>query len=304
MRNLLRVAILFIIIAIMRYAVIDIGSNSVRLLISEELQRVYKKINTTGLGKGLAATGKLQLDSMMTSADAVEDFYREANREGCREIYVFATEAVRSADNREEFLNMLKIRGINVDVVPSEEEAKLGFAGAYTDGVCCVVDIGGASTELAVGDAKGLDYAKSLPIGLVRIHDACGEDLKKIDEYIGDVIKGYGKLTQFDTLLSIGGTASTFVAIKEDMKVYQPKLVDNYKLSLSDVEQITKMIYDTNMPDRLNINGLEPKRRHLIVGGGRLLSALMRMLNRDFTVVRESDNQEGYLKYKKGLIKL
>ena len=279
----------------MRYGIIDIGSNSVRLLVSDDMARVYKKINTTGLGRGLALTGKLSEDRMIETAKAVVDFVEEAKENACEEICVFATEAVRSAQNRSDFLQMLLSNGITVDVVASEDEAKLGFAGAYTKGRCCLMDIGGASTELAVGDENGLFYAKRMPIGLVRIFDNCKEDYAAIDKYIADVIKGYGQIPEFDELLSIGGTASTFVAMNENMKEYNPKVVDNYKLTLKAVEEWTKKIHALDMEERLNVNGLEPKRRNVIVGGGRLLSALMRMLGRDYVIVRESDNQEGYL---------
>ncbi|MDE6758972.1 MAG: hypothetical protein K2J89_06850 [Clostridia bacterium] len=279
----------------MRYGIIDIGSNSVRLLVSDDMDRVFKKINTTGLGRGLALTGRLQEDNMVNTANAVIDFVKEAKRVGCEEIYTFATEAVRSAKNRSDFMKLLSAKEIVVDVVASQDEAKLGFAGAYTQGRCCVMDIGGASTELAVGDENGLIYAKSMPVGLVRIYDNCKEDYSSIDKYISDVIKGYGHIPKFDELLSIGGTASTFVAMSENMKIYDPKVVDNYKLTLETVEKWTEKIHALDIEKRY-IDGLEPKRRNVIVGGGRLLAALMRMLGRNYVIVRESDNQEGYLK--------
>ncbi|MDE7349124.1 MAG: hypothetical protein K2N53_05625 [Clostridia bacterium] len=279
----------------MKYAVIDVGSNSVRLMVSEELERIYKKINTTRLGMGLALTGRLDGDRMAETAAAVEQFVQEAKAEQCEEIFVFATEAVRSATNREEFVTLLADKGIDIEVVDSEDEAKLGFAGAYTQGVCCVLDIGGGSAELAVGDSDGLSYAKSLPIGLMRIYDKCQEDIEAIDAYVADTIRQYGKTPDFDNLLAIGGTATTFVAIKEKMTHYDPNVVDGYVLTKSDIEEMTERIRLMSMQDRLLLPGLEPKRANVIVGGGRLLSAIMDMLDRDSLVVRESDNQEGFL---------
>ncbi len=280
----------------MRYGIIDIGSNSVRLLVSDDEKRVFKKINTTGLGRGLALSGRLGEENMFVTAKAAADFADEAKAAGCEEIYAFATEAVRSAANRREFVTMLEKYGLTVDIVDGNDEATLGFSGAYTEGVCCVMDIGGASTELAIGDEKGLIYAKSVPAGLVRIFDNCGEDFKKIDEYIDRVLQGYGKVPSFDRLLSIGGTASTFVAINEKMKIYNSQIVDNYRLTLETVENLTDKIHAMTMEERLNIDGLESKRRNLIVGGGRLLASIMKMLRQDCVIVRESDNQEGYLK--------
>lgn len=286
----------------MKYAVIDIGSNSIRLLISQDTESIYKKINTTRLGLGLALTGRLDRERMAESIEAIESYVREAKDAECDEIYVFATDAVRSASNRDEFVKELTKRGIYVDVVESKDEAALGFAGAYTQGVCCVLDIGGGSAELAVGDDDGVKYAKSLPIGLMRIYDRCQENLAAIDEYVSKTICGYGKLPQFDNLLAIGGTATTFVAVKERMKEYDPKIVDGYVLTKKDVDELTYMIHKMDARKRLRLTGLEPKRANVIVGGGRLLSAVMDMLRRDTLVVRQSDNQEGYLKYKLGLI--
>ncbi|MDE6474061.1 MAG: hypothetical protein K2L70_03075 [Clostridia bacterium] len=280
----------------MKYAVIDIGSNSVRLMVSEDLERIYKKINTTRLGLGLALTGRLDSARMAETADAVENYVREAKEEQCAEIFVFATEAVRSAANREEFVALLADRGIEVKVIASEDEARLGFAGAYTDGVCCVLDIGGGSAELAVGDSSGLFYAKSLPIGLMRIYDRCQENIEAIDAYVADTIRQYGEVPNFDNMLAIGGTATTFVAIKEKMKKYDADIVDGYVLTKRDIDEMTEQIRSIDMQSRLLLPGLESKRANVIVGGGRLLSAIMGMLGRESLVVRESDNQEGFLK--------
>ena len=280
----------------MKYAVIDVGSNSVRLMVSQDLERIYKKINTTRLGMGLALTGRLDNERMIETADAIEQYVKEAQAEGCGEIFVFATEAVRSASNRDEFVNMLALKGIAIDIVSSEDEAKLGFAGAYTNGVCCVLDIGGGSAELAVGDKSGLSYAKSLPIGLMRIYDRCQEDSKAIDDFVASTIREYGQLPTFDYLLAIGGTATTFVAIKEKMTTYDPKVVDGYVLTKNDVDEMTARIQAMDMQERIALAVLEPKRATVIERGGRLLAAIMSMLGHDSLVVRESDNQEGYLK--------
>ncbi|MDE5654091.1 MAG: hypothetical protein K2I46_00605 [Clostridia bacterium] len=282
----------------MKYAVIDVGSNSVRLMISEELRTLYKKINTTRLATGLALSGRLNQDRMLATAIAIEEYVEEAKAEKCDDIFVFATEAVRSASNKDEFIKMLSDKGIYIDVIASQDEARLGFEGAYTDGICCVLDIGGGSAELAVGDNNSLSYAKSLPIGLVCIYDNCKENLEAIDEYVASMIREYGKLPKFDNLLAIGGTATTFVAIKEKMKIYNPHVVDGYVLTKEVVDELTAQIHAMDMQERLLLAGLEPKRADVIVGGGKLLSAIMSMLGRNSLIVRESDNQEGYLKLK------
>lgn len=287
----------------MKYAVIDVGSNSVRLMVSDEEKSEYKKINTTRLALGLTLTGNLDKERMTETADAIAQYANEAKLANCGATYVFATEAVRSANNMSEFVDMLASKGIDIDVVASDVEAKLGFAGAYTHGTCCVLDIGGGSSEIAVGDMSGLSYAKSLPIGLMRIYDKCKEDVRLIDGYVESTIAKYGEVPKFENLLAIGGTATTFAAIKEKMKIYDPKIVDGYMLTKHDIEQMTAEIRKMDMAQRYELAGLERKRAGIIVGGGMLLTAIMTMLKCDFLTVRESDNLEGYLKYKLGLLK-
>ena len=173
-----------------KYGVIDIGSNSIRLMVSDGVATIYKTLETTQLSQGLQLTGYLNKEAMNRSIQAIEKLYKQAINDGANQVYVFATEAVRSASNKEEFILLLKQKNIDVDIIPSQYEAKIGFYGAYTKGKVCVMDIGGASTELAIGDEKGIYYSKSLPIGIVRIKDQCGENLTEAISYIEKVIQG------------------------------------------------------------------------------------------------------------------
>ena len=286
----------------MKYGVIDIGSNSVRLMMSEDTNTLYKVLETTQLSEGLALTGELTQAAMQRTVDAIERFYKKALNEGAVKIYPFATEAVRSANNKDVFIKMLNNRGIDIDVVPSQNEAILGFSGAYTDGQKAVMDIGGASTEIAVGNQDGLIYAKSVPIGIVRIKDKCLEDKEKINNYINEMLSQYGEVPDFEDILAIGGTPSSFVSIYLKMKVYDTKKVDFYQLTQKMIRECLDKIENLSFEDRLKVDGLSPKRRDVIVGAGYLLLAIMKKFNKSYVIVRESDNLEGYLKYKLGLI--
>ena len=287
-----------------KYGVIDIGSNSIRLMLSEDFITIKKELATTQLSQGLQNSGFLCKEAMERSANAIENFYNKAFTEGAEEVYVFATEAVRSAKNRDEFVKMLLNRDIHIEILPSQYEAKIGFYGAYTGGRVCVMDVGGASTELAVGDEKGICYSKSLPIGIVRIKDQCKEDLSEMQHYIESAIKQYGEVPEFDDILAIGGTASSFAAINMQMEKYDTKKVDFYKLQYEDIDRMVKNIHSVPFDERGSIKGLSLKRRDVIVGGGMLLMAIMKYLKKDYLIVRESDNQEGYLMYKKGKINI
>lgn len=289
----------------MKYGVIDIGSNSIRLLVSDGEKALHDKdVEVTQLSEGLAITNKLCEAAMQRTIPVIEKFYNKAKQEGANEVFVFATECVRKAENRDVLLNRLKEKGIIVDVIPKEMEAHIGFGGAYFGGKVCVMDIGGASTELAVGDENGLQYKCSVDIGIVRLKDLCGENPEKLREWIDEKQKEYGTVPEFDDLIAIGGTASSFAAIKLGLVPYDPKVIDYYKLYYKDLKEIVEYVHSVKIEDRKNIKGMSPKRTDVIVCGGYLLLQMMEMLNKDYLIIRESDNQEGYLKYKLGKLKV
>lgn len=284
----------------MKYAVVDIGSNSVRLMLSEGGRAIKKYVTTTGLGRGLNTSGVMSDSAIELTIRTMLDYRQIANEWGAEQMFYFATEAVRRATNRQQLLAGAAAHGMDIDLVPSSLEAQLGFMGAYTEGVCAVVDIGGASTEIAVGDQNGLIYSKSLPIGLAIINDKCGENPIHIHNFVKETIQNYGNVPLFDHLLGIGGTAATFVTMDTQMAVYDPTIVDGYELSMATVKKWCDSIHLMDMSERENIVGLDAKRRDLIVGGGILLEEIVKMLGRDSIVVSDGDNLEGYLAYKLG----
>ncbi len=281
----------------MKYGVIDIGSNSVRLMLSENNASLYKKIATTKIADQLAFTGLLQKKAMVNTAKAVNEFYETAKKDGAEEVFVFATEAVRSATNGDDFVKFVKSKyNIDIDVLSQKNEAKAGFYGAYTSGICCTIDIGGASTEIAVGDSSKIYYTKSLPIGVVRLRDICGEDMVQLDAYTQGVITEYGDIPKADKVYAIGGTASTIVAVLEEMEVYNPAIVHGYKLTKLGILRVYNKICSVPLERREEIKGLTKNRADIICGGAILLINIMNMLKIDFVEVSEKDNLEGYLK--------
>ena len=133
----------------MKYAGIDIGSNSVRLMLSDGAITLGKRLESTRLSEGLSLSGALSADAIERTARAVANFVSEAKAEKCDVVYAFATEAVRSASNGAEFVARCARDGVKVDVLPGGDEAKLGFWGAYSGGRQAVLDIGGGAAEMA-----------------------------------------------------------------------------------------------------------------------------------------------------------
>ncbi len=152
-------------------AIIDVGSNSVRYAVLTETTVVAKKINSTVLADGLFFSGELKREAIERTVVAIEQFCREAKRDGADETAIFATEAVRAAKNGSEFTaEVLRRTGIAVDVLSGETEAEIGYAGAasYSHETAAVFDIGGASCEIVCGKNNAITYKKSNPVGCVR----------------------------------------------------------------------------------------------------------------------------------------
>lgn len=278
------------------YAIIDVGSNSVRLMFATKNKTLKKYLKNTKLAEGLAKTGRLSVDAIKRTTDAIFEFVSMAKEQNV-EVHIFATEAVRSATNSQEFLNsVFEKTGVKIDVVPGEMEAQLGFVGASNNQNVCIVDIGGASTEIVCGDKGEICYAKSLPIGAVRLLDICGEDIDKLDTYIGEQIKNYQSVPKMQKLVAIGGTASTIVSVLLELEPYDTNKVHNFKLSSKDVLFVHNKIKNTPLEERKNIKGLPEGRKDIIVGASYELFKIMNYLNFEELFVSESDNQEGYLK--------
>ena len=277
------------------FGIIDIGSNSIRLMISDGKKSLKKYVETTKLADGLAKTGILQDAAMERSLFAIQKFVAIAQKYNA-EIHIFATDAVRSAKNSNVFTSDIKrLTDIEVDVVCGDMEAKLGFTGASEGQNVCVVDIGGASTEIVCGDNGNILYGKSVPIGAVRLRDNCGEDEDKLQTYIVENLKNYGTIPTMDKLVAIGGTASTLVSVLLQMEEYDSDLVHNYKLYRKDIEKIYNEIKNTAPEERCRIKGLVAGRRDIIVGAAFELIKIMEMLGFDYLFVSEKDNLEGYI---------
>lgn len=274
----------------MKYAAIDVGSNSVRVLSDGR-----KLLEITTLGEGLLLTGRLKEEAIKRTADAVKKFYDLAVSEGADKVFVFATEAVRAAENGGDFISLMKENGIDVDLVSKDKEAEYGFLGAYTSETCAILDIGGASAEIAVGDENGIVYKKSLPLGAVRLKDY-SDEVPMMEEYVKTVAKDYLPMPEFDRLIAIGGTPTTYAAIKLESEPYDPKAVNGTELTLAEIRQITERIVATPYEERKNIKGLHPKKVPFAVQSGVLLYTIAEIIGAEKLTVSESDNLEGYIK--------
>ena len=278
--------------------IIDIGSNSIRLMIVEGDKTISKELEVARLGEGLAFTGMLKAERMADATAYIKGYVDEAKAKGASDVFVYATEAVRAAANGNDFINMVyNATGIRLEVLPSAVEAKLGFSGAYS-GVSplAVVDIGGASTEITVGDKYGISYSKSLPIGCVRMRDKCEEDDVLLDEYIDTMLERYGEIPKVDKAVFVAGSASIAVTMMLKMDDYDASRTDGYIITKEDLASLMAKIKSTPYEERAVIQGLPASKIDVAYDGMRLITAILDMLGLDSYTFSDKDSLEGYYK--------
>ncbi len=296
-------------------AVIDIGTNSVRLMLAEfdgkNVKALSKELETTRLGEGIAVNLNLRVRAMERTSLAVEKFVNKARAVHADNIYVFATSALRDAPNKNILIDHVKSDiGVEIDVISGNDEAQIGYYGAFGIehiGGGTLVDIGGGSTELASGMDGHVEYAYSAPVGAVRLFDICQDKSTKISEndifrmrrYIEErtfrlfSVRRYG-----ETLTGVSGTATTLAAIDKKMIKYDPKAINGTVLSYDRVREITEMLLGMTLEQRRKLKGLMPQRADIIPGGAMIMEYIMSRMGFSELRISESDSLEGYLLWK------
>ncbi len=292
-------------------AVIDIGTNSVRLFICEvdnKLNKVKKtfekKTIITSLGRDVDKTKQLRKDRIEATVEALVEYKKIANEYGIKRIKAIATSAVRDSENREEFLNKVKKLGIDVECIPGELEARLSFIGissVYQNEIIGIIDIGGGSTEFSVGKSGEAKYLKSFNVGAVRVTEKflsvenysakniseakkwLKKELKELEQFKNKKIKWFG----------VAGTVTTHVSVTEKMLKYNTKKVNGYALTRDDIEKNFEEFKSKTFSERQKIIGLQPKRAEFVVGGSLVLLTIMELLGKDTVIVSEVDNLDG-----------
>ena len=283
-----------------KYAIIDIGSNSVRALFQGD-ENKYSV--TTRLGTNLAHTGKLDTDRAKQSLGAVSAFAREAKKRGLIPL-AYATSAVRDAENRGEFVELGKLyTGIDIDILSGEREAQYAYFGAC-GGKGGLLDIGGASMQLVSESFK-----KSFPVGCVRGKDIALELVKKeaaagdysvqraaLGGYLDGLIEPYIDeimAADFTPCTGVGGTITTLCALSVNPEAASKKVGDGAALTRSKLEDLITAL-DRLGSARATI-GVLSARHHVILYGAALLARIMDRLSLESITSSLRDGLDGYL---------
>jgi len=292
--------------ALGRVAVIDIGSNTLLLLVverrGEELVRLHDECRFGRLGQGLDDSGALSSAAIERSLAILRDYRAEARAHGSAQVAAIGTQALREAENRAEFLEPARaILGVPVEVIGGDREAELAFSAALAAsaelarGDVVVADVGGASTEVIAGRDGRVCAHASLPLGCVRHterHFASDPPsaaqreslLADVDRVLEGAELG---LPRGAPLVGSGGTASTLAAVALGLTEYDPDRVHGTRLATAAVEAELERYLSLTTEQRRSLPGMEPERADVIAAGVAIYVQLLRRLDAPSLVVSD-----------------
>lgn len=284
----------------MRVAVIDIGTNTTRLLVAEvedgRVVELERRTTITSLGQGVDATGRLAGEAMDRVSEAIAGYREVIDRVGVDRIVPVATSAMRDAENGPGFRAFLKERfDIEAETISGDEEARLTFLGATAgrtdERETLVIDIGGGSTEYVVGrPGHDPDFHVSTSMGSVRhterflhsdppTHEELQELAHAVRDTVPDVTAEQG--------IAVAGTATSLAAIDGADEVH------GYRMSLAACERILAMLAALPLQERRRVEGLHPDRAPTIVAGATILVESIRAFGLDEIEVSDADILHG-----------
>jgi len=295
-----------------RVAAIDCGTNSIRLLIADitgdNFKEVLRTMEIVRLGQGVDQNKAFNPDAINRTLNAVRLFKDQIASTGVEKIRFCATSATRDATNRNLFIDGVRdILGIEVEVIPGEEEAELSFIGAtkelrQSDSPFLVVDIGGGSTEFVFGSEK-VDFAKSVNIGCVRMSErhlnTQPPSMAQIAQAIVDIDIAIAQaaavvpITTAKTLVAVAGTATTVAAAALELNDYDRHMIHLSRISASNVHKVAASFQSMNKDQIASLGFMHPGRVDVITAGSLVLSRIMAATGASEFVASESDILDG-----------
>jgi exopolyphosphatase/guanosine-5'-triphosphate,3'-diphosphate pyrophosphatase len=293
-------------------AVIDCGTNSIRLLIAETsgstIKEVIRTMEIVRLGQGVDENKAFHPDAINRTLLAVKSFKEIIDRNNVDKIRFCATSATRDASNRNIFIDGVRdILNIQVEVIPGEEEAALSFTGAtyqldQGSGPFLVVDIGGGSTEFVFGDKKVIS-AKSVNIGCVRMSERHFTNqpptMGQIASAIVDIDIAITQaavsvpINSAKSLIAVAGTATTVAAAALDLSKYDRDLIHLAKISADKVHKVAQMFQSMNKSEISALPYMHEGRVDVITAGSLVLSRVMAATGATEFVASETDILDG-----------
>lgn len=289
-----------------RRAVIDVGTNSVKLLVADvaghRIEPVHEESKQTRLGRGFYDSHRLQPDAIAATSAAVAGFAETARQSGASSIRVIATSAAREAVNGQELTDAItSASGLKVEVISGEKEADLGFQGVTTDpqlakAPLLLLDVGGGSTEFILGRGEEKHFRQSFPLGTVRLLEktrlddppsaaqlaVCREGIReflnqKVRPRLEPALQRETKLAADGALflVGVGGTASILACMEARLESFDRARVEATRLSAARLKWHLQRLWGLPLEERKQIIGLPKNRADVILTGVAIYQEVM-----------------------------
>jgi exopolyphosphatase / guanosine-5'-triphosphate,3'-diphosphate pyrophosphatase len=288
-----------------RAAVIDVGTNSVKVIIGERDEKgavriLMDSVRFPRLGQGLNATGKLSQKAEERTLAAIRELLEIAQQHQAEKIRLVGTSALREARNREELLLQVHREfGMDLEVLSGQDEARLSYEAVARDASLegcgnelCVVDIGGGSTELIFGQGTQMSFCRSLRLGAVKLTEQVlrtdppdgreiGEASRMAEEAIQDAVAGRGA----NRVVGVGGTVVNLARIRKGMSSRETEKVHGMRMTPSDCRKLLDRLSGLGIVERGKLVGLDPERADIILAGSIILDRLLSVLGAEELLV-------------------
>jgi exopolyphosphatase / guanosine-5'-triphosphate,3'-diphosphate pyrophosphatase len=300
-----------------RVAVVDCGTNTIRLLVADldpasgTLDSLVRELRIVRLGQDVDRTGRLADDALERVLAATDEYAATIERHGVEALRFVATSAVRDATNADAFVEGVRARlGVSPEVLSGDEEARLSYEGATralpaVPGPVAVVDIGGGSTEVVLGDPAGggVRAARSLDVGSVRLTERLMPSdppprtevdaaTAVVDQAL-DTLPSYGvRLGEAATVVGVAGTVTTIAAVLLGLETYDRERVHHASFPRGDVHDVVARLLGMTVAEREAL-GVPPGRSDVIGAGALVLDRVLRRSGAGRLTVSEADILDG-----------
>jgi exopolyphosphatase/guanosine-5'-triphosphate,3'-diphosphate pyrophosphatase len=298
----------------MRIAVIDVGTNSTRLLIADVaggtiLDEVERRTTVTRLGQGVDHTGELHPDAMRRVETTIAEYRAIIDDNDVDAVTGVLTSAVRDARNGGAFTTHLNdTYNIGARTISGDEEARLTYLGASSDRPdaqepTVVIDVGGGSTELVVGQGPRVHFHTSTQAGVVRQTERflksdppAPEELQLLQQEAHEIFSAavpFSERARVTKGIAVAGTATSCAAILQELDPYDPEKVQGFRLLRAQAEMLLARLAQLTIAERRQVKGLHPDRAEPVVAGVILLIEAMRVFDLSEVEVSEHDILRG-----------
>ena len=294
-----------------RVAAVDVGTNSVRLLVAEPspdgITHLERLMTVTRLGQGVDASGRLHDDALRRTLDCIAGYAQRWRELDVTRVRIAATSAVRDAENRDAFFGGVReLAGIDAEVLSGEEEARTAFRGAtaslHAAAPYLVLDIGGGSTEFILGTAEP-EAETSRQLGCVRLTERCiasdppsaaqlDEARAVVDAQL-DAVEALFEPRAAATLIGVAGTVTTVGALHLGLPAYLPERIHGARVPLDGVRAIFERLAAMTSPERAALGPMDKGREDVIVAGALILLRVMERFGFGEVLVSEADILDG-----------